>query len=94
MKRWLVSLAMVVVVHIVKNHRFFWPIAASFARGRSLIELLKQIASMTDTSYDDLLMEASFRDALRGAIDSFDGPDDEGLNLYDAFLSRIEEALE
>lgn len=94
MRRWIVHLALAVIVGSIRQHRFFWPLAISLARGESLNELLAKLASMTDTTLDDLLAKGSFREALRLAIDTYDGPGNEGVAIYDSFLGRIEEATE
>lgn len=94
MRRWIVHLALAVVVDWMRRHRILWPLIASLAKGASLNELLGQLAYMTDTTFDDLLIEGNFREALREAVDAYDGPANEGVVLYEAFFSSIEKALE
>lgn len=94
MRKWIVRIALAVVVGNIRGHRLLWPLAESFAGGGTLHELVAELASMTNTTFDDLLVKGSFRESLRLAIDAYDGPGNEGVALYDAFLSRIEEAAE
>ena len=94
MRKWIVRLAVAAIVGLIRQHGLLWPLAASLARGLTLDEILRQLAAMTSTELDDLLAQGSFREALRRAIDAYDGSDDYGAALFDSFLGRIEEAME
>lgn len=94
MRRWIVHLALAVLVDSIRRHRFLWPLAVSLVRGATLNDLLGQVATMTSTTFDDLLAAGSFRLALREALDAYDGPANEGVALLDTFFGRVEAALE